>query len=129
MEVPRRMQGIHGEFARFLIVGAANTLSTYLLYLLLLAFFPYLIAYSLSYCTGIVISYFLNIRFVFKRHVSLATFLAFPVVYISQYCLSALILWLLVEQSGVAPALAMVGVIAATVPITFLMSRFVLRKR
>ncbi len=123
------MQGIHGEFARFLIVGAANTLSTYLLYLLLLAFFPYLIAYSLAYCVGVVVSYFLNSYFVFRRPFSLATFLAFPVVYVVQYGLGALILWLLVERAGVAPQYAMAAVIGATIPVTFLMSRFVLRKR
>ncbi len=128
MEAPYRMQNIHGEFLRFLLVGAVNTVSSYLLYLLLLAFFPYLIAYTLAYCIGIVISYFLNVRFVFRRQVSLASFLAFPVVYLIQYCLGALILWLLVDSAGIAPEFAMAGVIAITVPITFLTSRFVLRK-
>jgi putative flippase GtrA len=128
MEAHSRMHNIHGEFARFLIVGVANTLSSYLLYLLLLTFFPYLIAYSLAYCVGIVLSYFMNTHFVFKRRVSLATFLAFPLVYLIQYGLGALILWLLVDQADVTPSLAMAGVIAATIPITFLTSRFVLRK-
>lgn len=119
---------IHGEFFRFLIAGAANTLSSYLLYLLLLAFFPYLLAYSLAYCAGIAISYFLNTRFVFRRQVSLATFLAFPIVYFVQYGLGALILWLLVDHAGVAPQFAMAAVIGATIPVTFLMSRFVLKR-
>lgn len=129
MEAPSRMQNIHGEFVRFLLVGAANTLSSYLLYLLLLVFFPYLIAYTLAYCAGIVVSYFLNTHFVFRRRVSLATFLAFPVVYFIQYGLGALVLWLLVDHAGIAPELAMAAVIAATIPVTFLASRFVLRKR
>lgn len=128
METPVGMRNIHGEFGRFLLVGAANTLSSYLLYLLLLVFLPYLFAYSLAYCIGIVISYFLNVRFVFRQRVSLASFLAFPVVYLIQYCLGALVLWLLVGSVGMSPALAMAGVIAATVPVTFLTSRFVLRK-
>lgn len=123
------MREIHGEFARFLLVGGANTLSTYLLFLLLLAFFPYLIAYSLAYCVGVVVSYFLNLYCVFRRPFSLATFLAFPVVYVVQYSLGALILWLLVDHAGVAPQLAMAGAIGLTIPLTFLMSRFVLRKR
>jgi putative flippase GtrA len=129
MDTTAHMKNIHGEFFRFLLVGAANTVSSYLLYLLLLAFFPYLIAYSLAYCIGIVISYFLNVRFVFRQRVSLATFLAFPLVYLVQYGLGALILWLLVDNAGVSPALAMAGVIAATIPVTFLTSRLVLRKR
>lgn len=123
------MPNIHGEFFRFLVVGGANTVSTYLLFLLLLAFFPYLIAYSLAYCVGVVVSYFLNSYFVFRRPFSLATFLAFPVVYVVQYGLGALILWLLVDRAGVAPQLAMAGSIGLTIPVTFLMSRFVLRKK
>lgn len=128
MDASASMKHIRGEFLRFLLVGAANTLSSYLLYLLLLVFFPYLLAYSLAYCIGIVISYFLNVRFVFRQRISLATFLAFPIVYLIQYCLGALVLWLLVDNVGISPALAMAGVIAATVPVTFLTSRLVLRK-
>ncbi|HXU93892.1 MAG TPA: GtrA family protein [Gallionella sp.] len=128
MDASARMKNLRGEFFRFLLVGGANTVSSYLLYLLLLGFFPYLIAYSLAYCIGIVISYFLNVRFVFRQRVSLQSFLAFPVVYLIQYGLGALVLWLLVDNAGVSPALAMAGVIAATIPVTFLTSRFVLRR-
>lgn len=128
MEIAARMKNIHGEFARFILVGAVNTLSSYLLYLLLLAFLPYLLAYSLAYCAGIVVSYCLNARFVFRRRFSLAGFLAFPMVYAIQYVLGALLLWLLVDRAGMAPEPAMAGVIAATIPVTFLASRFVLRK-
>lgn len=116
------------EFARFLLVGATNTLFSYVLYLLLLAFLGYLTAYSVAYCAGIVLSYFLNVRFVFKESVSLATFLKFPVVYVIQYALGAATLWLLVGKMGIAPELAMFAVIVVTIPVTFLASRFVLKK-
>lgn len=122
------MKNIRGEFARFLLVGATNTLLSYLVFLFLLNFLAYLPAYSIAYCTGVAISYFLNVYFVFKKRVSLASFLKFPIVYIIQYGLGAAILWLLVDSAGMAPALAMIGVIAATIPITFLASRFVLAK-
>lgn len=118
---------MRAEFARFLLVGASNTLFSYLLYLLLLNFMPYLAAYTLSYCAGIVLSYFLNVCFVFRKSVSLASFLKFPVVYAIQYSLGALVLWLLVG-AGLGPNLAMVGVIVATIPVTFIASRFVLKR-
>lgn len=129
METMFRMKEIHGEFFRFLVAGTINTVSSYLLYLVMLVFFSYLLAYSLSYCISIVLSYFLNARFVFRQRAHLSTFLIFPAVYAIQYCLGALMLWLLVDHAGVSPQLAMAGVIAATVPVTFLTSRFVLRKR
>ena len=120
---------MRGEFFRFLLVGAVNTVSSYLLYLLLLIVLPYLLAYSLAYCAGIVFSYFLNVRFVFRRRASLSGFFAFPLVYVIQYGLGVLVLWLLVDQAGLSPAWAMVGVIVATIPVTFLASRFILNRK
>jgi putative flippase GtrA len=116
------------EFARFLLVGATNTLFSYLLFLLLLVFVDYLPAYTVAYAAGIVLSYYLNVRFVFRKQVSLASFLKFPMVYVIQYALGAATLWLLVGKAGIPPALAMVGVIVVTIPVTFLASRFVLSK-
>ncbi len=118
---------MRAEFTRFLIVGATNTGFSYLLFLLLYAVMPYLAAYSLAYCAGIVLSYFLNVHFVFRTQRSVSSFLRFPLVYLLQYGLGALVLWLLV-RAGVDPRLAMAGVIAVTIPVTFLASRFVLKR-
>ena len=115
------------EFLRFLLVGATNTLFSYLLYLLLLTFLNYLPAYSITYWAGIVLSYFLNVHFVFKKRVSLASFLKFPAVYVIQYALGAVMLWMLVGSVGISPAFAMIGVIVITIPVTFLASRFILK--
>lgn len=122
------MKIIHGEFGRFLLAGAANTLLSYLLYLLLLEFLAYLLAYSIAYCFGIAISYFLNVYFVFNRRASFASFVKFPIVYALQYGLGAGLLWLLVDRVGMAPEIAMIGVVAATIPVTFLASRFLLNR-
>lgn len=116
------------EFGRFLLVGATNTLISYALYLLLILLTPYLVAYSLSYCMGVVLSYFLNVRFVFRRQVSLASFLKFPLVYVIQYAVGAVTLWALVGKAEVAPGVAMIGVIATTIPVTYVASRYVIAK-
>lgn len=121
-------KSIHSEFFRFLLVGASNTLVTYVVYLLLLPFLPYLYAYTLAYCVGVLNSYFMSVFFVFKKRVSLHSFLKFPFVYVAQYFLGASILWLLVGKLGIAPAWAMAVVIVVTVPITFVASRFVLKR-
>lgn len=122
------MKLIHREFLRFLLVGATNTGLSYLVYVLLLRFFSYLVAYSIAYCLGIVLSYFLNVYFVFKQTASFSSFLTFPMVYLFQYGLGAAVLWLLVEQLGVSPKLGMAGVIMLTIPVTFLTSRYILRR-
>ncbi len=116
------------QFFRFLIVGGINTAFSYGLYLLLLRFLAYLPAYSIAYCAGIVFSYFLNVLFVFKKRVSLKSFLKFPFVYLIQYLLGASTLWLLVGKLGISPELAMIGGIIITIPVTFLASRFLLKK-
>jgi len=121
-------KGIHSEFFRFLLVGASNTLVTYVAYLLLLPFLPYLYAYTIAYCVAVLNSYFMSIFFVFREKVSLRSFLKFPFVYFTQYFLGASILWLLVGKLGLSPAWAMAVVIIVTVPITFLASRFVLKR-
>ncbi|HLP97583.1 MAG TPA: GtrA family protein [Sideroxyarcus sp.] len=127
METPAK-NSIHVEMTRFLLVGATNTAVSYAIYLLLLQFMPYLYAYSVSYGIGIVVSYILNSRFVFRQPLSLGKFLQFPLVYAIQYGLGATILWLLVGQADIVPELAMIGVVAVTIPVTFVASRFILKR-
>jgi putative flippase GtrA len=121
-------KNLHIELPRFLLVGATNTLFSYLLYLLLLGFMPYLYAYSVSYAAGVVLSYLLNSRFVFRQPISLQKFLQFPIVYTIQYGLGTGVLWLLVGQLSVLPEWAMLAVVVVTIPVTFITSRFILKR-
>ena len=118
---------MRNELIRFLLVGATNTLFSYLLFLMLLSFISYVPAYSIAYCVGIVFSYFLNVLFVFRKRVSLVTFLKFPAVYVIQYALGAIVLFLLVGKAGLSPELAMIAIIVFTIPVTFLASRFIFK--
>lgn len=115
------------EFIRFLLVGLTNTAFSYVLYILLLTFLTYLQAYSIAYCAGVLVSYLLNVHFVFKKRVSLIGFLKFPVVYAIQYVLGVFMLWLLVGKLSVSPEFAIICVIISSIPVTFLASRFVLK--
>ncbi len=119
---------MRSEFFRFLLAGSLNTLVTYLLFFFLLSFLNYLPAYTISYLSGILFSYFLNVLFVFKYRLSVTTILKFPFVYVVQYVIGASILWVLVGKAAISPAIAMIGVIIVTIPVTFIISRFVLSK-
>lgn len=120
--------GIHREAMRFLIVGAANTAATYCLYLLMLSWMGYTPAYTIAYVCGIALAYALNTRFVFRVTRSLAGAIAYPLVYAAQYLVGALALYIAVREFEVPQKFALLASIAVTVPITFLLSRLVLKR-
>ena len=114
------------RWSRFLLSGATNTLVTYLLYLLLNVFLGYQLAYFLSFFSGIFLSYWLNSVVVFKVALSWKKLLSFPLVYVVQYVIGAFILRYTVAQLGINEALAPLITIVITLPITYVISRFLL---
>ena len=121
-------QRLIGEGLRFVLVGLANTGFTYLIYLALLTWIRYELAYVLAYVVGIGTSYLMNAAFVFRQPLSWRGALTFPTVYIVQMVLGTLLLKALVEFAGIAESVAPLIVVAASLPVTFLMSRFVLTR-
>ena len=111
---------------RYLIAGGINTLATYLIYLTVLAVAPYPLAYSLSYGAGIVLSFVLNSRFVFRAPLRWRRLLQYPVVYVVQYALGYAVLYAAVELVGMGPSLGPVLVVAVTVPVSFVLTRRIL---
>lgn len=113
------------DFARFLLSGGFNTLVTYGIYLLLLNVLSYKTSYTVAYVAGIVLAYSLNRYFVFKSHQGIKSVALFPLVYLAQYLTSLLILWVWVEKLGLDSRIAPLIAIAITVPMTFVLSRYV----
>lgn len=123
------MKFFSARFARFLVVGVANTLLGYVLYLAANRFMDYRWAYTFSYVVGIGISYLLNSWVVFREPLSLAKLLKFPVVYLAQYVVGLGVVWLFVSRLGLPESLAPLVVLPITVPLTYVLSRFVLTPR
>ncbi|MEQ8201769.1 MAG: GtrA family protein [Syntrophomonadaceae bacterium] len=117
------------EFAGFGLVGAANTLTTYGLYAVLLFLFSYKVSYSLAYISGILISYYLNSRLVFREPVSLLKFIKYPIVYVVQYLLGIAVLYVAIDLLGFSPWLAPLLVIAISLPVTFILSKLIIKGR
>jgi putative flippase GtrA len=120
------MRSIKKEAARFIAVGALNTGITYLLYLALLRIVPYMVAYTVVFLIGIVISYYLNAKMVFRASMTVHSALTYPAVYLVQYVLGVSLLYLLVSRFRVAKEIASLVVVAVSVPVTFVLSRIIL---
>lgn len=113
------------SFVRFLISGGLNTVATYAAYLALLQAISYKAAYTVAYVFGIVIAFVINRLFVFQTHRGWRSLVLFPFVYLAQYLMSLAIVWTWVEQMCLPAALAPMVAIVITVPLTFILSRFV----
>lgn len=114
------------QAARFAVAGAVNSGLTYLAYLALLRWVSYRWAYSLSYVAGILLSFVLNSRFVFRVPLQRSKLLLYPVVYVVQYLLGYGVIYAVVGLAGIDPRFGPLAVLAVTVPVSFLLSRKVL---
>ena len=81
------------QFTRFLATGLVNTAVGYGVYLGLLRWTSYEIAYAAAYVIGIVVAYVLNSLFVFRSPIGLRTALRYPFVYLAQYLFGAGLLY------------------------------------
>lgn len=116
-------------FFRFLLSGGLNTLLTWLLYMALMQIMPYWAAYSLSFVAGIALAYTLNRVFVFGQHRGALSVVGLPLVYGVQYGVGMLLLWLWVSVAGLDARLGPLAVVAATVPLTYLLTRTLFLRR
>jgi putative flippase GtrA len=115
------------EAFRFLIVGALNTIVGYGVFLLLLNWLRYEVAYAIAYVAGIAVSYIFNALFVFRQPLRPRAALYYPLVYLVQFLLGLALLRLLIEMLNVPLWMAPAVVIVLTMPVTFLMSRIIVR--
>jgi len=121
------MRFINSEFVRFIFVGGVNAAATFGIYALLLLIWPYPVAYSAAYLTGIFISYYLNTRFVFRKSIDLKKALRYPLVYLAQYLTGLLALYILVDTLHINKLLASPLTTVVTIPVTFIISRYIIK--
>lgn len=122
------MKRLGGQAVRFLVSGAINTAVTYAIYLVLLRYMDYRSAYGVAFVSGIVLSYALNVRFVFRVRPSWRSAILFPVVYIIQYLVGLGVLQLAVERFAIPREYALLASIAVSVPLTFVLTRVLLTR-
>jgi putative flippase GtrA len=117
------------EFYRFLVIGGTNTVFSYAIYALFLIFLPYQVAYTIAYALGIILSYYLNSRFTFRAKMRLVKAAQYPIVYVVQYGLSLLLIYVLVEFWHTNTLVATAIAIPAIIPISYIMTKFIIQDR
>ncbi|WP_259674621.1 GtrA family protein [Pseudomonas fluorescens] len=115
------------RWVSFLAGGCLNTLLTYGIYLLLNMYISYQKSYIIAYISGIVFSYLFNAQIVFNVKKSWKGLMAYPLVYLLQYILAALLLSLMVERLGIAKEIAPLLIIVLLLPVTYLLSKTILK--
>ena len=111
------------RFARFVVVGAANTAFSYLVYLILLQFVDYRLAYTVAYVLGLMTGYLANARIVFGARAGTRSAVGYLVSYGVTYLVSLAVLWLAVDRGGLSRPFAMLAAIAVAVPLSYLLLR------
>lgn len=107
----------------FVVTGMLSTLIMFVLYVILCRILNYQWAYLIAYSSSVVVLYFMNSA-VFKRKISVHTFLGFPLIYLLQYLVGAASLALLVRL-GFSVTFAPLFIVLALLPITFILNRIV----
>jgi putative flippase GtrA len=110
-------------FKRFLGIGIINTIFAYIVFIILLQVLNYNISYTISFMATIILSYFLNSKYVFKQKVSLSKFIKFPLVYIVQYLFGIVVLNILNIYMNTSNYINMLIVTILSIPLTFILSK------
>ncbi len=112
------------QFARFLVVGAANTAASYAIYLLLQFAVDYRVAYTIAYVAGLAGGYLLHARFVFGARTGARSAASFLMTYAAMYLVSLLVLYVAVDRLSVPKSFGMLAALAVTVPTSFVLLRW-----
>lgn len=115
---------MHLQGMRFLVWGGANTLVTYLLFLVFALFLHPQAAYALVFLLGIAIAFFGNARWVFQSIPAWRMAPLYLLVYLCQYIINAGGLALLDKEYHFPPWLSLGTSMCISVPMGFLLNRF-----
>ncbi len=115
-----------GEMIRFSVVGVLVTVIHYVVYWLLQLVVNVNIAWTLGYVAGFVFNYYMSARYIFREKASLENGAGFGGAHVVNYLLQMGLLNLFLAL-GWSAEMAPVGVYAISIPVNFLLVRFVFK--
>lgn len=120
---------LSAEFVRYVLAGFANTGLSYGLYLLLLGWLSYQVAYIIAYIVGIGVQFMLHTYFVYRVPPTAVRLSGYPVIHLLLYGYGAVLLHILVEVFVINASVAALIVITTSIPAGFLLTRMWLNYR
>ncbi|MFB2227970.1 flippase GtxA [Staphylococcus aureus] len=119
----------HAEILKFIIVGGINTLNYYVVYLLLLKLLhiEHMISHITGFLVAFVISYYLNCYFVYRVKPTWRKFISFPITQIVNVSLQTVLLYVFVSWLNLPAEIAPFAGLVITIPITFVLSKWILK--
>jgi len=115
-----------GEMIRFAVAGTLVTAVHYGVYWLLQLVINVNVAWTAGYVAGFIVNYYLSAYYIFREKTSVQNGAGFGVAHIINYLLQMGLLnffmWL-----GWSSEMAPVGVYAVSIPVNFLLVRFVFK--
>ena len=116
-----------GEMVRFSIVGVLVTAIHYGVYWLLQLVVNVNIAWTAGYVAGFIVNYYLSAFYIFRKKTSVKNGAGFGIAHVVNYLLQMVLLnffiWI-----GLSAEMAPVGIYAVSIPVNFLLVRFVFKK-
>ncbi|WP_234531553.1 GtrA family protein [Streptomyces sp. R39] len=120
---------ISGQIITFALVGVVNTATYYGLYLLFLRYLPYLAAHVFAFLLSMIGSFFLNARFTYRTRPTWRKFLLFPLTNATNFVITTVGVYVIVDVLHVGSHFAPLLASATAIPVTFVVSRWVMLPR
>ncbi|MEU5086772.1 GtrA family protein [Streptomyces sp. NPDC021356] len=114
------------QIVTFAVVGVLNTATYYVLYLLFLTRLPYLLAHVLAFFLSMIGSFFLNARFTYRTRPTWRKFLLFPLTNAANFLITTAGVYVIVDVLHAGSRFAPLLASAAAIPVTFVVSRWIM---
>ncbi|MFE2584457.1 GtrA family protein [Streptomyces sp. NPDC059378] len=126
MTPDQRPRPVRRQIVTFAVIGVINTATYYGFYLLFLVSLPYLAAHVFAFLLSMTGSFFLNARFTYRTRPTWRKFLLFPLTNAANFLITTAGVYVIVDVLHQGSRFAPLAASMAAVPVTFVVSRWVM---